>query len=212
MAYFDRHDVCAAWNLYLQYTWDGQNDPKYARHCKLRSYFTPSRSEEEIVGLSENALEIYRDLVKPTAPEHPIANSHTSYSNHTLFRMWAGACAPTFVYVWADHFEDAFEEFVEWLDDNAPGHLTTNEEFMELLNEAAQDMHGKTWDELTAECDNVWDEFSDVIERAEADLTSIGHTTLKHGTHIASYEWGGDEVTDSEEYETVLLAGVGEES
>ena len=39
------------------------------------------------------------------------------------------------------------------------------------------------------------------------DWTVIGHTSLKHGVHIASYEWGGDDVTEEVEYDTVIIAG-----
>lgn len=61
--YFDRHDICAAWNLYLQHTHEGQGSEKYARLCRLQSYFTPSASEEFVDGLSENAQIIYEDLM-----------------------------------------------------------------------------------------------------------------------------------------------------
>ena len=121
------------------------------------------------------------------------------------YLMWAGQCAPTKAYVWADSFESAFEIFVEWLDaQNYTGFFVSDDEFKELLDEQATDMYGKDWDTLISEwvADNgewagwkndMCAEYMDVIEAAEADLTMIGHTTLSSGTYIPSYEWGGDE-------------------
>lgn len=63
MAHFDRFDICAAWNLFLQETHGGMHSREYARWCKLRRYFTPAPSEEFVDGLSENAREIYEALV-----------------------------------------------------------------------------------------------------------------------------------------------------
>jgi len=208
MAHFDRFDICAAWNLYLQHHWAGQTDPMYARHCKLRAKstqlvggmgFKPSRSEEFVSGLSENALEIYTALCARAGTlervEHPIAN--TQGCNDSLYLMWAGDHHPTYVYVWADSFESAFEEFVEWLDDNAPGLLVSHEDAK------------RAFEEYCAENDVSEDDLEDddgeiytAMEEAN-EWTSIGHTSLKTGGHIASHEWGGSEVTDSDE---VLMA------
>ena len=60
--YFDRFDICAAWNLWLQANWEGQDCPLYARWCRLRKYYTPSPEEEFFDGLSENAREIFEAL------------------------------------------------------------------------------------------------------------------------------------------------------
>src|SRR6187431_552064 len=115
MAHFDRDDIFAAWNLYLAHDPTPANQKRHTR-LNMRGWL-PRKCELELVGLSENALEIYRNLVKPPTPEYPVANSHTSFSNHTLYRMWAGSgFEPLQVYVWADSFDSAFEEFVEWLD------------------------------------------------------------------------------------------------
>lgn len=63
MAHFDRFDVCAAWNLYLQHTWDMTMCPKYARWCKLRRFYKPAPREEHVLGLSDNARAIYSALM-----------------------------------------------------------------------------------------------------------------------------------------------------
>jgi hypothetical protein len=60
--YFDRFDICAAWNLYLQHHWAGQGCPLYARWCHLRTYFKPALGEECVEGLNENARAIYDAL------------------------------------------------------------------------------------------------------------------------------------------------------
>lgn len=61
--YFDRFDICAAWNLYLQHTHDGQFSDKYRRLSKLLTYFRPSPSEEDPEGLNDNARAIYDRLM-----------------------------------------------------------------------------------------------------------------------------------------------------
>lgn len=113
-----------------------------------------------------------------------------------LFKMWACTYAPEHGYVWADNFEDAFEEWVEYLDTVCQGCFVTVGEAE--LKEAAEDL-GVEWDDQWPEWGDP--KFIEVVEHAEADLTAIGHTTLKSGTHIRSDEWGGGEVSDEEEAE-----------
>jgi hypothetical protein len=67
--HFDRFDICAAWNLYLQHTYYDQWCPKYARLCKLQRVFKPARSEEFVDGLSENARAIYDNLMSQESGE-----------------------------------------------------------------------------------------------------------------------------------------------
>ena len=120
-------------------------------------------------------------------------------SGGNVYRMWAGAYADTVVFVETDSFEGAFEELVEYLDDYAPGLLVSHAEFRELLDEQAQEAGHPDFaavEALHAAHDMGDDEFYTLIQDAEADLTMIGHTTMTHGSHIASHEWGGDEVTD----------------
>jgi hypothetical protein len=61
--HFDRYDICAAWNLYLQHTLGGQGCPKYPRLCRLQKLFRPAPSEQVPDGLSENARAIYDNLM-----------------------------------------------------------------------------------------------------------------------------------------------------
>ncbi len=122
--------------------------------------------------------------------------------------MWAGSATNSgllgrTVYVWADHFDQAFEYLVEWLDDNAPGclvsHARARQAAVEYAMESDRDVSSfEAEDYEQVEAANEW--------------TVIGHTSLKTGGHIASHEWGGDDVENgSDEYETVLLAGTGVE-
>jgi hypothetical protein len=232
MPYFDRFDICAAWNLYLQHTHTGQGSRAYQRLSRLGTFFRPGHSQDTVTGLEENALAIYARLLRKdgllAAPEYPVANSHSD--GRELFLMWAGYER---VYVWADHFDDAFEVLAEWCDDHAPGCLVSHEYFRELLAEAIQELypayvrygtekpgyggttyrpldHSATVDAFLADhplCETH--EAEAVLTHAECDLTVIGHTSLKHGSHIGSDEWGGHEVTDANEVETVLLAELG---
>lgn len=137
--------------------------------------------------------------IEEMAEETPIVNPDEVAWKDTLFKMWAGAYGEAVGYVWADHFEDAFEEFVEWLDDNAPGHLVSLDE--DDLKEAARDL-GLKWRGEWPDWED--EDFQRVVEHAEVDLTVIGHTTLEHGQYIASWEWGGAEVPENtEEYRIV---------
>lgn len=116
-----------------------------------------------------------------------------------LYRLWFGAYGTTILYVWQDSFESAFEEAVEWLDDNAPGHLIELTE--DDLKAAAED-EGIEWQSHWPDWEDS--DFTRVAESAEADLTLIGHTTLQHGSYVASYEWGGDDVASgTDEWRTV---------
>ncbi len=158
----------------------------------------------------------------------PIANASEHAATHRtqLFRMWAGsACNAGLlgreVYVWADHFGDAFEVLVEWLDDNYPSALTSPAEMIELLDEASREVGHESWEAAQTHwkvnggheaagwyCDMLND-LHEIVEAAEADLTIIGHTTLKHGYAIPSHEWGGNEV-DAEELREVKVRSVEE--
>jgi hypothetical protein len=100
-----------------------------------------------------------------------------------LWQFQFGAYGSTNLYVWADGMDSGFEIAVEWLDDHAPGLLTMVSE--EDYQQAAEEL-GKVWD--PSEPDD------EIIEAAETDMTMIGHTTLKHGNAVASWEWHAHEV------------------
>jgi hypothetical protein len=209
MAYFNRHDICAAWNLHLQATHGGQGSAAYARLCKLQGYFKPSHNEERISGLSDNAFEIYADLAGEGEPaEHDIANPgdcpEPRGGNHrdNLYLMWAGeGYDATQVYVWANSFDDAFEHLVEYLDEHAPGRLVSHKDAMDALYRHCKE-HEIDLGEIS---DDERGELHEIVEQ-ENEWTTIGHTTLNTGAHIASHEWGGDDITDNLEYEKVYIA------
>jgi len=123
----------------------------------------------------------------------PIINSGDHDWTQNLFLMWAGAYGDTRGYVWANSFEDAFEHWVEYLDERAPGLLTNLDEGD--LRESARDL-GIEWQADWPDHEDR--KFQRVVEHAEVDLTPIGHTTLEHGAYIPSHEWGGDEITGAE--------------
>lgn len=182
---FNRFDICEAWYLYLCAYHGGMGSPEYVRLSKLTrpGHFKPRPGLNSCADLTANGLEIY---LKLTGNELPLVCESLD-AGGTLFEMWAGAYADTKVLVRAEHFETAFELLVEWLDDNAPGCLTK----LETSDyEAAAEELGLVWDPK----EGLGMDEARIIEHAEADLTVIGHTTLKNGTHIASYEWGGAEV------------------
>ena len=156
-------------------------------------------------------VELWRESLAhaPNASDEPvpIANPDEFEDDKKLYLFTFGAYGWTKVYVWADHDEDAFEIAVEWLDDNAPGHLTDVTE--DDLKRSAEDLNvawQPTWPD--------WDDavFSHVAQNAEADLTQIGHTTLKHGQYLHSWEWAFDEVTDPAEYERIAEESADEEA
>ena len=138
--------------------------------------------------IAEQVVSAYRaspgPQLKPnTSTNHPIANSGDVDSWDGLWLFQFGAYGSTNVYVWADGLESAFEEAVEWLDDNAPGLLTTVGD--EDYRNAAEEL-GKEWDPS--------DPDEEVMQAAEADMTMIGHTTLQNGNAVPSWEWHVAEV------------------
>ena len=74
--------------------------------------------------------------------------------------------------VWNEGLEGSLEAAAEWLAENAPGHLVSNEELQELFDEA--EAEGLDEDEA--------------IEQATADLT------YTEAGHLTSYEWWVNEI------------------
>lgn len=63
--YFDRFDICAAYNLFsCFYGWDAYT---HGIQCRLSRMRYRSPSEETLDGLTENAKEIYAALVRKHA-------------------------------------------------------------------------------------------------------------------------------------------------
>lgn len=108
-------------------------------------------------------------------------------------------------YVWTEHeesWDDAFEEWVEYLDTASPDVFETIGE--EDLKEAAEDL-GKEWKDSWPDWSDP--DFTEVSEHAEADLDVIGHTTLKSGTHIPKDAWSFESIErGSDEYNEVWCA------
>jgi len=68
MLYFDRFDICAAFNLFsCDYGWDPYTHGIQTRLSRM--HYRPSRSEEYLPGLKENAKAIYAHLVRKHYPE-----------------------------------------------------------------------------------------------------------------------------------------------
>lgn len=125
-----------------------------------------------------------------------LPDSKYAASRTRLFQMWSSAGDTG--YVWADGYEDAFEEWVEYLDEESPGLFVTVGE--DELKEAADSL-GVPWKDSWPDWNDS--EFEKVTEEAESDLDVIGHTSLKSGTHIGKDDWNIDEVDDEDEYSEV---------
>lgn len=62
MPYYNRFDIVDAYYWFFADYHEGQWSEKYARLCKISTYFTPSRLANG--PSSENAQEIYNQLVE----------------------------------------------------------------------------------------------------------------------------------------------------
>lgn len=85
------------------------------------------------------------------------------------FVLAFGAYGDTLLFVHADSLEDALDECVDWIAENAPG-LLRDEQVREAYNAAITE--GMSEDEAQRE--------------AESDMTCAGNC----GHYIASWEWG----------------------
>lgn len=107
---------------------------------------------------------------------HIVNPSDKGWTSHRYILSF-GAYGDTHLLVWANHLQDALDEAIDWLVDNAPGHIVddqVNEAYAEAIAE------GKSEDEA--------------YEIAEEDTTSGGNC----GNHILSYEWSMIEDPDRE--------------
>ncbi len=104
-------------------------------------------------------------------------------------RLWLfgfGAYGDTNLAYWDpghEHLEGALEHAAEWLAENAPGHITSENEMMELYKEAADEL-GVSWPP------EDWDDpkVEEVREQAETDLT------YTESGWLTSHEWTVDEI------------------
>ena len=140
-----------------------------------------------------------------------IANPGDHDWTRGLFKMWADQHSPVHVYVWSKSFDSAFEHMVDYFDEQGMCGMFTYVDDDDL-RAAAKDL-GIGWSE------DGWDDLSErdqdrVLTAAEADMTMIGHTTLRGCEHehkgmpgIISDDWGGGEVDPkSAEYKRVKEA------
>jgi hypothetical protein len=85
------------------------------------------------------------------------------------FVLWFGVCGSTHLLVWANHLEDALDEAIDWLADNAPG-LLCDEQVQEAYDRAISE--GKSEE--------------DAYTESTVDVTTGGNFC----NHIMSWEWG----------------------
>lgn len=120
-----------------------------------------------------------------TAREIHYANPEETCFVGACFEFQFGAYGDTVVRVFQrpDHLEDALEIAVEWLEQNAPGHLVSDEEMSEAYREACTEL-GVDPDDFDP------NENPGVTEIAEADLT------YTEAGYLRSWEWHVTEITD----------------
>ena len=85
------------------------------------------------------------------------------------FVLWFGACGTTRLVCWANSYQDAFDESIDWIVENAPGLLcdeSVNEEYNSAIAEGLS--------------------IEDAMERAEQDTTTGGNC----GNRVNSWENG----------------------
>jgi len=104
-------------------------------------------------------------------------------SKHT-YDFQFGAYGDTACSVHANSLESALELAADWLADNAPGHLISEEEMQEALQEACQE-RGFAPDDI--DWSDLRGEHAKAIEAAECDLT---HT---EAGWLRSWEWSVSE-------------------
>ncbi len=61
---FDRFDIVQAYYHFFNDYHEGQYSRKYQRLSKILSYYQPSLTDEHAANMSENAREIYNQLVE----------------------------------------------------------------------------------------------------------------------------------------------------
>jgi hypothetical protein len=128
--------------------------------------------------------------------DYPIVNG-VDADRGELFLMWFDAHAPLHLLVWADHFEDAFEYAVDYLDDEGKCGVFTF--FDESDYKAAAEDEGIGWPEDGMRGLSERDAQT-VQDATEVDHTIIGHTQLKcqKGQYSAAFvahdDWGGGEL------------------
>lgn len=101
------------------------------------------------------------------------SNRHWTSSR---FILCFGAYGDTMLMVWANHLDDALDECVDWISENAPG-LLCNDEVNEIYRDELGRLLASGMSDENAE--------SEAYETATQDVTTAGN----YGDHILSYEW-----------------------
>jgi len=102
--------------------------------------------------------------------------SEREFTKHRYI-LWFGAYASTHCLVWADNIDDALDECVDWLAENAPG-LLADEEVQEAYKREYETAIEEGLDEEEAE--------NKAREESEIDTTHAGST----GHYLHSWERG----------------------
>lgn len=115
-----------------------------------------------------------------------IINMYDAIDAPSLWWFQFGAYAGTNVFVFAGPghraLEDALEEAAAWLEENAPGHIVTNREIMDLVREVLEEQ-GKTEGEWQRALEDRDEWAYEVQEEATADLT------YTEAGYLTSHEW-----------------------
>lgn len=147
--------------------------------------------------------------------EIPVVNPDDYRYYDSLYVIWMGAYGEIKVYVWARCFEDALEEAAEYAGKHKRG-VFTDPDYRDAVRDYYRAETGADYDAARAVYPDgctiePWPDYpydddtfqEEVSTRAETDMT------YTESGWIASWEWGGAEITDADEYERVKLASRG---
>jgi len=102
-------------------------------------------------------------------PTINIVNGGDASFTSNRFVLWFGNVGSTYLMVWADHLDEAFDEAMDWIAENEPGYLCdeqVTESFLEAKAEGRSD--------------------DDAFEDSLIDVSTGGNS----GNHVNSWEWG----------------------
>jgi len=91
--------------------------------------------------------------------------------------LWFGAYSSTHCLVWANSLEDALDECVDWLAENAPGLLA---------DEEVQEAYKREYEAAISEGLGEEEACERAIEESEIDTNHAGNC----GHYLHSWEWG----------------------
>ncbi len=101
------------------------------------------------------------------------------WHRNKAFVLWFGAYGTTRLHVYGTDLGDALETCAAWLADNAPGHITSSDEFWKLVK-SELDAEGlpepENWDDGSPQ--------AAILQSLEEDMT------YTESGYITSHEWG----------------------